>query len=153
MRIIIVIITAIVFFIGCNQNTGNKREWEIREDIVSLSLPQQVRMLQEIEPEEVFKYWRYKLENTMDSEILTPEEKKVIAPLLDEMTLAAYQDFKTLEYNAEEEALLAHSEEIVETLMSEYGWDEEKVFKYFGTIKTEQEYEESLKRGNIDCKR
>ena len=73
---------------------------------------------------------------------LEKEEKKVIRPVRERMTVDLYRYSGTEENNSFEEL----AEQTVATLKNEFGWDDYKVFKYFETILTEEEYNEYLKR-------
>lgn len=129
----------------CNTET---KTFPMREELLSKTLPEQVEMLQSLAPEEQFDFWKIKLNNTLASKSLSDEEKDLIRPLADALTPKAYQEEET----PEGKALKQLSEEISARLKNEYNWSDLKVFKYFETIMTEQEYDEYLKRINReDC--
>ncbi len=133
----------IIAVAGCVNQNGNKEdENAFREDLLSKTIPEQVMMLQSLTPEDQYQYWIKKMDNTLASKNLSKEEKKVIRPVRERMTVDLYRYSGTEENNSFEEL----AEQTVATLKNEFGWDDYKVFKYFETILTEEEYNEYLKR-------
>lgn len=141
------ILTIVAVVSSCSNVNGNRKgadEKALREDLLSKTLVEHVTMLQSLTPEDQYKYWLKKMDNTLSSKNLTKEEKKIIQPLMDKMSPIIYR-YKDSEESRKYRDL---TEQVANTLKSEFGWDDYKLFKYFETILTEEEYDEYMKRNN-----
>lgn len=136
-----IVITSTLVVSCTNVSTPNV-DVAIREDLVSLSLPEQVHMIQALTPEKQCEYWKYKIENTLSSKNLSKSEKELIRPLLDYITPEAYAE------NDTSAAIQEFTDDLTATLIKEYKWDNQKLLKYLGTIMTEAEFTEYCKRNN-----
>ena len=148
-RLFIHIVTvAVICVSACAESTEKKDSSPIREELLAKTIPEQVEMFQALPPELQCDFWRLKIANTLTSKNLTKEEKAVIKPLAALLTPKADLEEET----PEGAALKGATEEAAGLLVKEFGWDELKLFKYFETFMTEQEYDEYLRRiGREDC--
>ena len=130
-------------FFSCNNESSGT---PIRDELLSLSHQEQVSMLQSSPSDVVCKYYQLKLDNTLKSKSLTDKEKAVIRPLKDKLKVECYADSES-QAGLELRVMI---ESIEKSLVEDFGWDEKKLFKYFETIMTEEEFDLYLKRNNID---
>lgn len=140
---LLLFLSILVFFSSCeNKNKGIP----VREELLSMSLEEQVNMLQSSSPDVVYQYYKLKLDNTLKSKNLTDKEKAVIRPLKDMLSVECFSDPES----EEDRELILMIESIEKTLVEDFGWDEKKLYKYFETIMTEEEFDLYVKRQNID---
>lgn len=142
---LVVFTVSFAVLFGCSFGNGEKNdEKAFREDLLSKTIPEQVMMLHSLTPEDQYQYWIKKMDNTLASKNLSKEEKNVIRPVRERMTIDLYRYSGTEECDSFNELV----EQTVATLKDEFDWDDYKLFKYFETILTEEEYNEYLKRNS-----
>ena len=136
------IVILYTFVVSCTNVSTASDDVAIREDIMFLSIPEQVHMIQTSTPEKQCEYWRYKIEDTLNSKYLSKTEKELIKPLLNYIIPEAYTE------NDTPTIIQEFTDDLIITLVNKYKWDDQKLFKYLGTIMTEAEYTEYCKRYN-----
>lgn len=143
MKSFLLLICSFVLFIGCGQSSQKKGN-PIREELVSLTPCELQDKLNMLPAEDLCEYWRYKMDNTLNSKNLTKEEKDVIRPLASLLTKEHYED----DAPANDTSLI---DQITIELKEKFGWNDEKLYKYLGTVLTEEELEENIRRGKNSC--
>lgn len=137
------LICSFVLITGCCQGTRKKGN-SIREELVSMTPCELSTFQSSLSPEEKSQYWQYKLENTLQSKNLTDDEKEVIRPLMELSDKDHYEE----DYQGDDSLII---DQITEELKEKFGWDQAKLVKYLGTILTEEEIEENIRRGKNIC--
>lgn len=128
-----------VLITSCGQNrTG------IREEMVSLTSCELQEKLNSLSAGELCELWRYKMDNTLKSKNLSDEEKEIIRPLNNLLTKENYED-----HNDDNEEII---DQVTQDLKEKFGWNDEKLYKYLGTVLTEEEVEENIRRGKNICR-
>lgn len=131
---------SLFFFLitSCGQNRA-----DIREELVSLTPCELQEKLNLLSARELCELWRYKMDNTLKSKNLSDEEKEIIRHLESLLTKENYED-----HNDDATAII---DQVTEVLKEKFGWNEEKLYKYLGTVLTEEEVEENIRRGKNRC--
>lgn len=124
---------------SCGQNRT-----DIREDLVSLTPCELQKKTSTLSAGELCELWRYKMDNTLKSKNLSDEEKEIIRPLESLMIKENFED------NSDDYTEIM--DQITGALKEKFGWDDAKLLKYLGTILTEEEFEENIKRGKNICR-
>lgn len=84
------------------------------------------------------------MDNTLKSKNLSDEEKEIIRPLETLLTKENYED------NNDDD--IEFINQVTEELKEKFGWNDEKLYKYLGTVLTEEEVEENIRRGKNICR-
>lgn len=127
-----------VLITSCGQNRT-----DIREELVSLTPCELQEKLNLLSARELCELWRYKMDNTLKSKNLSDGEKEIIRPLESLLTKENYED-----HNDDATTII---DQVTEVLKEKFGWNEEKLYKYLGTVLTEEEVEENIRRGKNRC--
>lgn len=127
-----------VLITSCGQNRT-----DIREELVSLTPCELQEKLNLLSARELCELWRYKMDNTLKSKNLSDGEKEIIRPLESLLTKENYEN-----HNDDATAII---DQVTEVLKEKFGWNEEKLYKYLGTVLTEEEVEENIRRGKNRC--
>lgn len=135
-----------VLLVGCVNNMTSSGDKPIREDIVSMSLPNQRAYVVSLTPEQRYELWKYKLEDTLTSMSLTKEEKAVISPLYKSLCVDSFTS------GTEQYDLFAiMCTDVNKSLRDQFGWDDLKMFRFLETVMTEKEitvFNERLPEGS-----
>ena len=127
-----------VLVASCGQNRT-----DIREELVSLTPCELQKKLSTLSAWELSELWRHKMDNTLKSKNLSDEEKEIIRPLETLLTKENYED------NDDDTEFI---NQVTEELKEKFGWNDEKLYKYLGTVLTEEEVEENIRRGKNICR-
>lgn len=127
-----------VLVASCGQNRT-----DIREELVSLTPCELQKKLSTLSAGELSELWRHKMDNTLKSKNLSDEEKEIIRPLETLLTKENYED------NDDDTEFI---NQVTEELKEKFGWNDEKLYKYLGTVLTEEEVEENIRRGKNICR-
>lgn len=134
------------FAVSCNLfNVSNSSNQAFREEILSKSIPEQTLYFQSLSPTEQCALMSTKINNTLSSTNITEEEKMILRPLAGLLKPELYQLTDSPLNNSFDSMV----QQITSTLKNKYGWSDVKLFKYFETIMTEEEYDEYVLRKNI----
>ena len=128
-----------VLVASCGQNRT-----DIREELVSLTPCELQKKLSTLSAGELCELWRHKIDNTLKSNNLSDEEKEIIRPLETLLTKENYED------NNDDDTEFIN--QLTEELKEKFGWNDEKLYKYLGTVLTEEEVEENIRRGKNICR-
>lgn len=128
-----------VLVASCGQNRT-----DIREELVSLTPCELQKKLSTLSAGELCELWRHKIDNTLKSKNLSDEEKEIIRPLETLLTKEKYED------NNDDDTEFIN--QLTEELKEKFGWNDEKLYKYLGTVLTEEEVEENIRRGKNICR-
>lgn len=128
-----------VLVASCGQNRT-----DIREELVSLTPCELQKKLSTLSAGELSELWRHKMDNTLKSKNLSDEEKEIIRPLETLLTKENYED------NNDDDTEFIN--QVTEELKEKFGWNDEKLYKYLGTVLTEEEVEENIRRGKNICR-
>ena len=128
-----------VLVASCGQNRT-----DIREELVSLTPCELQKKLSTLSAGELCELWRYKMDNTLKSKNLSDEEKEIIRHLESLLTKENYED------NNDDDPEFIN--QLTEELKEKFGWNDEKLYKYLGTVLTEEEVEENIRRGKNICR-
>ena len=128
-----------VLVASCGQNRT-----DIREELVSLTPCELQEKLSTLSAGELCELWRHKMHKTLKSKNLSDEEKEIIRPLETLLTKENYED------NNDDDTEFIN--QLTEELKEKFGWNDEKLYKYLGTVLTEEEVEENIRRGKNICR-
>ncbi len=109
-----------------------------RDELLLLTIPEQRAIIVGLSGEKRMELWRNKLEIIKSKQLLKPEE------------LAIYSDIiyfiKPEHFNNPDKSLelTEYAENRIHILQEEYNWEDRKVFFYFYTWLTEDEYNDAL---------
>ena len=118
-----------------------------RKDYVEGGFAYAKEVLHNSSPEEQYNLWLIKLDDTLASSNLTDDEKSVIKTLKDKLTPDMYRD----DLSEDEQKQIEQANDSIEVvLINNYNWNEAKLFKYLGTILTEEEYNQCVKLHGVD---
>ena len=118
---------------SCKQKKDSSAE-EIRTELISKDFIALDEYVKNLSPEEKADLWKLKIQDTLESENLTEEEKAAIRDYSDILTKACYEGD-----TAQSHELCEKSENLEQTLIEKFGWDEKKLFHYLGIVLTDAE--------------
>ena len=87
-----------------------------------------------LSPEEKADLWKLKIQDTLESDNLTEEEKAAIRDYSGILTKACYEGDTAQSHESCEK-----SENLEQTLIEKFGWDEKKLFHYLGIVLSDAE--------------
>ena len=87
-----------------------------------------------LSPEEKADLWKLKIQDTLESEDLSEEEKNLIRDFSDILNENCYEGDTAQSHEAREKG-----ENLEQTLIEKFGWDEKKLFHYMGIVLTDAE--------------
>lgn len=105
-----------------------------RTDFVKFSLSEQRAIYNGVSGARKVQFWREKLDIISEQNLLSSEELEVFKEIVE------YMNPNHFDNPYETEDLMTHSQNCVEKLIKEHGWDDEKVFYYTHTWLTKEEY-------------
>lgn len=118
---------------SCKQKKDSSAE-EIRTELISKDFIALDEYVKNLSPEEKADLWKLKIQDTLESDNLTEEEKAAIRDYSDILTKACYEGDTAQSHESCEK-----SENLEQTLIDKFGWDEKKLFHYLGIVLTDAE--------------
>lgn len=137
------LLTMIILVAGCSQNKGANtliypdyalNDTLSRKDLlINIPIQKQIKLSKQLSPDIQSQLWLTKINDTLDSQALTEDEKGEIETLI---------PFLSPDYFAEKNDILSTKcEDLNHAMTTKYGWSEEKVFLYLGNFYTQKEYD------------
>lgn len=145
MKNFILLLSCLFVISGCVSKPNGDYEvidGVMRSELVQLSLFEQQKTLADVTPEIKTRLWIEKYTDTMLSNKLTEEEKDIIRPWKDYITIECFQKATAGLDDEEYELFKANLEA---ELMGRLGWDESKFYEYLCTVMTEREWEKTFR--------
>ena len=105
-----------------------------RTDFLKFSLSEQRAIYNGVSGARKVQFWREKLNIIIEHDLLSNGELEIFKEIVEYMNPDHFDD------SSQTDDLMTHSQDCVEKLMKEYGWDDEKVFYYTHTWLTKEEY-------------
>ena len=132
---------AIIVLTGCS----GRENKVVRNDLLAMDFATLDEFVKSASPKAKAEFWTIKLQDVMSNGDLSEEEKQIVKEFYSKLTPEAY----TLG-TQEQQDIQAFSEEIESILTDRFGWDEKKLYHYFGIILTEAEILEYNKKHGTD---
>ena len=125
---------ATLTLVSCKQKKGSSANDGIRTELVSMDFIALDEYVKNLSPEEKADLWKLKIQDTLESDNLTEEEKAAIRDYSGILTKACYEGDTAQSHESCEK-----SENLEQTLIEKFGWDEKKLFHYLGIVLTDAE--------------
>lgn len=123
--------------ISCTRSIGELKDIQINEnlsrtELVKLPLSEQRRIISELSPNKKYELWRVKMEYLIKNSELDKAETNLLLNLKQQMSI---------EYFSGEDPTCQNAlDATINELKNTHAWSEEKIFIYFMTIMTEEEF-------------
>lgn len=138
---LIAIFIFVSFYLSCSPNAQKDFEaYEgiMRSELVRMDINKQNEIFGQMSPDQKVAIWKYKMQDILNDDRYSTEEKKEIEKFVDFLKPSVY----TEEGNAEFQAFADNFEK---TMMDKYGWDENKLIRALHVFMTTAEQNENLK--------
>lgn len=126
---------------SCTQSIGELKDIQINEnlsraELVKLPLSEQQRIISELCPNKKYELWRAKMDYLIRHSELDKTEMNLLLNLKQQMSIKYF--------SGEDQTCKKTLDETINELKVKHAWPEEKIFIYFMTIMTEEEFNSNI---------
>ena len=140
---LIAAVLAAVVSVGCaNNGKVSSADRDIvlndtlmRSELIKMDVLTQHNVVAGLSPEKKVELYDYKLQKDLESGKLSDAEAALLKDLRSHLSVKIYSDKQA------GDEFRAYSKKIEDKLRNDYGWDDEKMFKYTETVMTAEEAE------------
>ena len=141
MRRITTLLLCIFTVISCTDKHGKITDFHINENLkrstlVTLPLSEQRDIIKNLNSEKQLKLWRAKLAYIVSQKDLNADEISIINNLKENLSTKFFEQNDSL--------FLTELTKSILKLQTEHNWSEERIFKNFMTIMTDDEFEHNV---------